>query len=1129
MRNKNFISNVYLDKFINTIKKNKNYEGKPETYFSYFEKEIIEKSEIKEIQELVEGLIISGMLHYTGKNSILEIYSDSDKTDKIYSIKLVNNLKKSEMKIGKFEDFEVIKYSKENNLDFAIITDAVNWRIYNLKEINYYDNYIEIDITSYLLKQEFSDDILFLCEFFDVNNFFRENKEETRKIDKIFFDSAKEIEALEKNIKSVIEPILTDISNGFINSIAKTTYNDKERREIYIDSIVLLYRILFVLYAESRELFPTTSEAYQKASLTQLIEKSKDLFETEKLIGIENEFTLYDKFDRLVNWIDGGGQEVGITAYNRGLFRNSDKPILRNFKLKNKYFSEVILKLGYFQNKNGDYTDKIDYRDLTVRNLGTFYEGILEYNLFIAEEELVKRSQKGKVEFIPTSETTLKRTEQGNIIKKGEVYLSQDKGERKETGAYYTPEPIVEYIVSNTVDKKLEELKSDLINEIDKINNEIKNAIIDREIRILNISKLNLILDFINNKVLKLSVLDNAMGSGHFLVNAALHISNFVMELIYENLNFEIEDEEYDEIGSYNYWKRMVITHCIYGVDINELAVQLGKLSLWLVSTSKDKPLSFLDHHLKCGNSLLGTSKKDIETTLESGSKKYLTLFDTTLNTVVGKLTKIYGKISQMPEDTAEEVHLKEEKYEEIVDELEVVKAKFDLYLNMQIEDKKGEVEKGLFEDIAKSSIEDLRNRVIHKFDERMKFSKENKFFHWELEFPEVFRGENGGFDCVIGNPPYVLLQDMDIEKEIKTFYNKSYEVSKYKIDLYNLFVEKSYIILRSTGNFSYIIPSNFQTNTYSTNFRNYLIKNFKLSHILNINNYVFNIVVNNCVLFLEKEIKKDNVIFKKSNIKDEKLIFLQEESKSYEKLSLDNILSFPPNKESRDLLEKIILDTKELGEISNVNFGMQLRNSKVFTHDILDLNNVENIDKVTEFHRECYTGRNIKRYKIEYSNLWCYFNREAKCGGCWDEKAHNEKNKILVSQVGKFPNFSLDENGFALLNTAFMISNFSETIKYLYVLSILNSKLIRYFWISKFSDDRDAFPKIKGTYLKKLPIKLISEKRQEIFAIQVNEVMNLKKLVKETHHIEDQIDQMVYKIYDLTEEEIAIVEYTVK
>lgn len=811
MINKNFISNVYLKKLIDNIKKKKNYNEKPENYFSYFENDIIKNRSFKEIKELIEGLIISGMLHYTSNNHILEIYSDSDKTDKIYSIKLVENLKESEMKIGKFEDFDVIKYSKENNLDFAIITDAVNWRIYNLKEINYYDNYIEIDITSYLLNQDFSDDILFLCEFLDVNNFFKENKEDIREIDKIFSESSKEIETIEKNIKSVIEPILTDISNGFINSIGKTTYNDKERREIYIDSIVLLYRILFVLYAESRELFPTTSEAYQKASLTQLIEKSKELFETEKLIGIENDFTLYDKFDRLVKWIDGGGQEIGITAYNRGLFRNTDKPILRNFKLKNKYFAEVILKLGYFQNNNGDYTEKIDYKDLTVRNLGTFYEGILEYNLFIAEEELVKRSTKGKVEFIKTSETTVRRTEQGNIIKKGEVYLSQDKGERKETGAYYTPEPIVEYIVSNTVDKKLEELKSKIIEDIEKIDSEIKNAISDRDIRILNRSKLDLILEFINNKVLKLSVLDNAMGSGHFLVNAALHISNFIMELVYENVNFEIEDEEYEEIGNYNYWKRMVITHCIYGVDINELAVQLGKLSLWLVSASKDKPLSFLDHHLKCGNSLLGTNKKDIEITLESGLGDVRSLFDTTLNTIVGRLHTMYEKLSKMPEDTAEEVHMKEENYDEIVGELEVVKAKFDLYLNMQIEDKKGEVEKGLFEDIAKSSIEDISNREIHKFEERMKFAKENKFFHWELEFPEVFRGDNGGFDCVIGNPPYGAGYLNIFKKFFQNFYRSAQtdkiENIKGSVDTFSLFVDKSIVSLRNSSYFAYIVP----------------------------------------------------------------------------------------------------------------------------------------------------------------------------------------------------------------------------------------------------------------------------------------------------------------------------------
>lgn len=1196
MRNKNFISNVYLDKFINTIKKNKNYKEKPETYFSYFEKEIIEKREIKEIKELVEGLIISGMLHYTDKNGIFEVYSDNGKTDTVYSIKLVQNLKNSAMKIGKFEDFDVIKYSKENNLDFAIITDAVNWRIYNLKEINYYDNYIEIDITSYLSKQEFSDDILFLCEFIDVNNFFRENKEDTREINKIFSDSAKEIETLEKNIKSVIEPILTDISNGFINSIGKTNFNDKERREIYIDSIVLLYRILFVLYAESRELFPTTSEAYQEASLTYLIEEGKKLFETEELIDVENDFTLYDKFDKLVNWIDGGGQEIGITAYNGGLFRNSDKPILRNYKLKNRYFAEVILKLGYLENKNGNYTDKIDYRDLTVRNLGTFYEGILEYNLFIAEEELVKRSEKGKVEFIPISETTVKRTEQGNIIKKGEVYLSQDKGERKETGAYYTPEPIVEYIVSNTVDKKLEELKSKIIEDIEKIDSEIKNAISDRDIRILNRSKLDLILEFINNKVLKLSVLDNAMGSGHFLVNAALHISNFIMELVYENLNFEIENEEYEEIGNYNYWKRMVITHCIYGVDINELAVQLGKLSLWLVSASKDKPLSFLDHHLKCGNSLLGTRKKDIETTLESGSKIYKTLFDTTLNTLVGKLNKIYGELSQMPEDTAEEVHMKEEKYDEIVEELEVVKAKFDLYLNMQIEDKKGEVEKGLFEDIAKSSIWDIRSREIHKFKERMKFAKENKFFHWELEFPEVFRGDNGGFDCIIGNPPYIKEY---VNKEIfEPLKNSIYYQGK--MDLWYFFPCISLDILKKHGLFGIIAPNNWISNSGASKLRNKILTDSKVLEFIDFGDYkVFrNADIQTMILIFEKSLKNDKYSLEYSQLLSHKIDsyqlfkFLKKEMKNnskYFKSIIDKTNLYNRNIEFYNnyifkIINKIIekgsfnlkeeevaqgivpnpdvIGTRNIDKISSdkirkydIRIGdgvfvvkkdyfknltydeksvikplyepnnfqkyiLKEKNEKeiIYIIDEIDIVNYPNIIEHLDKYKEIMEDRreNKKGYREYYQLHWgrdiSFFGKGEKI--------------ISLRKCPDFPVFSYTNDEVFVMLAFNIIKTNRISLKYLS--SFFNSKIVA-FWLKFKGKMQGSNYQIDKEPLLNIPIPKLENKLETRIEEIVNEIMELKKQNKDTQHLEDQIDQMVYKIYDLTEEEIAIVEEAVK
>ena len=118
-------------------------------------------------------------------------------------------------------------------------------------------------------------------------------------------------------------------------------------------------------------------------------------------------------------------------------------------------------------------------------------------------------------------------------------------------------------------------------------------------------------LGFVREEVLNLSVLDPAMGSGHFLVNATNLISNFITELLNE-----LEIEANLESGT-AYWRRRVVENCIYGVDVNPLAVELAKLSLWILSMANEQPLSFLNHHLKCGNSLVGILVNDVGSDLK--------------------------------------------------------------------------------------------------------------------------------------------------------------------------------------------------------------------------------------------------------------------------------------------------------------------------------------------------------------------------------------------------------------------------------------------------------------------------------------------------------------------------------
>ena len=194
---------------------------------------------------------------------------------------------------------------------------------------------------------------------------------------------------------------------------------------------------------------------------------------------------------------------------------------------------------------------------------------MLEHKLFVAEENTQVKIEKGNVKFIPESEGGV--IVEGKYIPKGEVYFAGDKFERKSTGSYYTPEYIVDYIVTNTVGEKLKELKEEFIKENSDLLENIKAAVDDSERKTLTEDFRDKLLGFTRKKILKLSVLDPAMGSGHFLVNATSQISNFITEFLNDF------DFIFDDSSSTTYWRRRSVENCIYGVDINPLAVELSK------------------------------------------------------------------------------------------------------------------------------------------------------------------------------------------------------------------------------------------------------------------------------------------------------------------------------------------------------------------------------------------------------------------------------------------------------------------------------------------------------------------------------------------------------------------------
>ena len=693
-----------------------------------------------------------------------------------------------------------------------MLTNGIKWRIYDVKANSPYETFIEVDLTRLITDSldNYDNNHKAFMLFFEANTFFIESNQAESIIEKYFKDSEKEIEKQEKIIKDKIEGILTEICYGFKNSIGKSEYSKEDRQQIFEDAIILLYRLLFIQYAEARELLPVSNDIYAESSLNHLAEEARNLCNNGKIVEISDEYFLWEKFDSLRGYINVGWEDINMVAYNGGLFDNDQRSILRDYSLKNSFFAVVLSELSYIKNKSGKYEDKIEYRDLSVRNLGSLYEGLLEYNLFIAEEPLVRRKTNGKIQYVKVSETTIKKNERHNIIETDQIYFSQNATERKETGSYYTPEDVVNYIISNTLGKKLEEIRDDFYQLLSKEKELLKYTVTQNEVAVLK-KQIDLkIIRFIEKRVLKLSVLDSSMGSGHFLVNATHYLANFVLELIQST---EWENEEIP--SSISHWKIKVVSNCIYGVDINPLAVHLGKLSLWLISAAENKPLTFIDHHLKTGNSLLGITKQDIELKISEMTKNEYNLFTSTYNHMLNNAMEKYEELESMPEHSKDEVHLKKDKYEEIKQELKILKYKYDLFLAMLLSE--GNINEEEYLDVL--SLNDIRllEKKVTQNEKYFQIISGNHIFHWELEFPEIIT--KGGFDVVIGNPPYVVISDKALYKYT---VNNTLETG----NLYSFMIEKAIHFTGQLGKFGMIIPISAIAGESMRSLQSYMLEN---------------------------------------------------------------------------------------------------------------------------------------------------------------------------------------------------------------------------------------------------------------------------------------------------------------
>jgi len=775
-----------------------------------------------------------------------------------------------------------VYHATGGRIQWAMLTNGKHWRLFFYRAASRSGNFYEVDLEE-IIRSNSLNNFKYFYLFFARDAFIPEPVTGKTWLDQHLKGSEDYATRVSENLKErIFDSIFECLATGFIEyrrtelGIKKET--DETLKEIFNGCLTLLYRLLFLLYAESRSLLPVNDQdRYYKKSLKKLKEDiAKDL-ETTGLEGMSHKaYDYWSRLESLCRIIDTGDKALNIPIYNGGLFEPRD--FLTTNKISDPYIAEAIELLTVDQ--EGEYTPGqrpfIDYSSLSVRHLGDIYEGLLEFHVRIAAEQMVEVKEKGKLLWKKASETD-ESVKKSKKKQKGEIYIENSKHERKATGSYYTPHYIVEYIVKNTVDpvlnerlEKAREILSELEALYDKQRKQLKKPKDWKHWEYPGEPKGNHIDEIkqreqdIFETIFDIKVLDPAMGSGHFLVHTVDFITDRIITFLADypenpvirkisEMKGEILEEiarqgvKIDEtrLTEVNLIKRTVMKRCIYGVDLNEMAVELAKLSLWLDSFTLGAPLSFLDHHLKCGNSLIGTNLEALENATKS------TLIKVNMEPLNRAIRNMLF-VSSLSDATYQQVKDSEQKYRDADKNIVGYRILLDILVAeyFGIDFGKGKYKELLLTNCSKMDFDKAEKSInlLDNFDKEKVFSvrtiaRAKRFFHWQIEFPEVFfervgvleqkveKKENPGFDCVIGNPPYVRQEELG---SLKTDYLKpNYKVFHGVADLYTYFFERGIELLETGGKFGMITSNKFMRSNYGGPLRKYLKGSARLMEIV--------------------------------------------------------------------------------------------------------------------------------------------------------------------------------------------------------------------------------------------------------------------------------------------------------
>jgi len=861
--------------------------------------------------------------------------------------------------------FQITNYLVGTGVDWGILTNGREWRLYYRLASSTATEFYQIDLVD-LLESKAEDKLeqfKYFWLFFCADSFVK-NPQGRNFLERVRDGSNTYAKRVGEELKALVfEQIFPNIAGGFAANAFRLNHQVTSE-ELYEATLSFLYKLLFLLYAEARNLLPVNG-AYRDHSLTKLSQDVADGIKIQKIFS-QTATKMYDGLLSSFQIIDRGDSSLDVPRYNGGLFHfdfnQSDDQVdypanhfLYRFKLADVVLAPALDKLARFEEL------PIDYSFLGVRQLGSIYEGLLEYRVVI------------------------------DNAKNGEVHLENDKGDRKSTGSYYTPDYIVKYIVSHTL-KPILEKRSQRFAELMVEINQLHQQLQDKRLGVQSRNGIQKDLQRLGREsqktLLDIKVCDPSMGSGHFLVEAVdyltdelililnqylehnpiLEMLNQTRQTILENLATQGIRISPDRLDPTQLLQRVVMKRCIYGVDLNSMAVELAKVSLWLHSFTVGAPLSFLDHHLRCGNSLIGTTVKEAEAGMAKDSTGQFNLM---AGPFVGLLraAEIMRGVSILSDATFAELEQSEKLFRQFDQAAKPYKRLLDIYVSKFFGLKRAEHFLSVFGTKAISADPAKMNKAdAAVYKNAQKLSDEKRFFHWDLEFPEVFIDlenacwhENAGFDVVIGNPPYGLIEPL---KWSSNSYN----------DAFVYFWSFGLKTACNKGYASFIVPAAMLTGINYTNLRQNILNKASIKEVVTLPYDIFSeAYIDTCIIVTQVNSKEDSysVSTKKMGKKDSLHLLKNIE---HEKISIQEWKEDPNFKFilSKELLkiQKIKKDSRfiDLGGLARIERGVQLYDTKKHTKEQIK-NNFLRASKLIEGQDLYYPellGEELSRYRLE-------------------------------------------------------------------------------------------------------------------------------------------------------------------